>query len=89
MQKPFKGVFHAPYMHQKRDWTLTISKILFWLGIAMILGWAIGKSIGWIYSPVWVQMIPIFGGAVSLISIGTSIGKFMEFFNQFGKIWRH
>ncbi len=39
---------------------------LIWLGIAAVTVWALGKAIGWISSPIWVDMIPIFGGSQPL-----------------------
>ena len=27
---------------------------------------ALGKAIGWIFSPIWVDMIPIFGGVATV-----------------------
>ena len=48
------------------------------IGILMILLWAIGKSLGIIHSPDWVEMVPIFGAGVTLAGISISIGKMLQ-----------
>lgn len=58
------------------NWNL--AEILTWIGIAIMLLWALGKSIGWISSPVWVDMIPIYGAAAALSGISISIGKTLQ-----------
>ncbi len=49
--------------------------ILFWAGVVIILVWALGKSLGMIHSPAWVEMIPYFGGAASLVALGKYLQK--------------
>ena len=59
---------------------------LVWIGILLILGWAFLKAIGVISSPVWVEVIPYFGGGVSILGItcGVSykLGKIMSEIKQ-------
>jgi len=43
--------------------------------VVIILGWALGKSLGVIHSPVWVEMVPYFGGAASLVALGKYLQK--------------
>ena len=54
------------------------AEILTWIGIAIIFLWAVGKSFGWISSPVWVDMIPVYGAAAALSGISVSIGKTLQ-----------
>lgn len=63
-------------VEHKHNWN--IAEILTWIGIAIMLLWALGKSIGWISSPVWVDMIPIYGAAAALSGISISIGKTLQ-----------
>lgn len=44
----------------------------------MIFLWALGKSIGWISSPEWVNMIPAYGAAVAFAGIAAGIGKALQ-----------
>ena len=45
------------------------------IGGLFILGWALLKSFGIIHSPIWVEMIPYFGGAMSIIGGAYKLGK--------------
>lgn len=58
--------------------TWDIYNIITWIGILMIFLWALGKSIGWISSPVWVNMIPAYGAAVAFAGISVGIGKTLQ-----------
>ncbi len=49
-----------------------------WAGIIIIFLWAIGKSIGWISSPVWVDMIPVFCGGATVAGISVKIGRLLQ-----------
>ena len=49
-----------------------------WGGILIILLWATGKSIGWISSPVWVDMIPMYGAAGTLAGICICIDRTLQ-----------
>jgi len=53
---------------------LTIWDYLIWIGIALILIWAILKSIGIINSPIWLEMIPYYGIGISAIGLAYKIG---------------
>ena len=55
----------------KINWT-----IVFWIGIMMIFLWLIAKIAGLIHTPLIVEMIPVFGGLLSLIGIIQSIAKY-------------
>lgn len=63
-------------IEQKHRWDA--AEILTWLGIATLFLWALGKSFGWISSPVWVDMIPVYSAAVALAGISISIGKTLQ-----------
>lgn len=51
--------------------------VLIWIGIILILGWAILKALGIIHSPIWVDMIPYFGVGASAIGGAYKLGKIM------------
>lgn len=60
-------------MSQKRGfdyWDLVIL-----LGALVIVGWALLKAFGVIHSPVWVEMLPYFGGGASVIGVAYKLGK--------------
>ncbi len=61
---------------QKHTWD--IYNIITWVGILMIFLWAVGKSIGWISSPEWINMIPAYGAAVAFAGIAAGIGKALQ-----------
>jgi len=65
-------------MEEKRDWQWTISKILIYGGIITIVMWALGKSFGLINTPLWIEMLPIFAGAITLLGFASSTGKFLQ-----------
>lgn len=52
--------------------------ILTWIGILTIVLWALGKSLGFISSPVWVEMIPVYGAAAALAGISIGIGRTLQ-----------
>jgi len=52
--------------------------LLILVGILILIAWALGKSFGLIHSPVWIDMIPVFGIAVTLTGIGVAIGKLLQ-----------
>ena len=63
----------------EKDRVITaISIFLMIAGILLITLWAIGKSLGWIHSPDWVEMIPFFGAVVILTGISISIGRVLR-----------
>lgn len=51
---------------------------LIWIGIALILGWALLKSFGFINSPIWIDMIPYFGVGGAAIGGAYKLGKIMN-----------
>jgi hypothetical protein len=52
--------------------------LLILAGILILIAWALGKSLGLIHSPVWVEMIPVFAIAVTLTGVGIAIGKLLQ-----------
>ena len=52
--------------------------VLIWLGIAAVTLWALGKAMGWISSPVWIDMIPIFGGVATVAGISIKVGRVLQ-----------
>lgn len=44
-------------------------------GAVLILLWAFLKAVGIIHSPVWVEMLPYFGGGLSIIGGAYKLGK--------------
>jgi len=65
-------------MKRKRETLFTFIMVLMVLGIILIIVWALGKSFGWIHSPEWVNMIPVFGGAVTLAGISIGVGRLLQ-----------
>lgn len=63
--------------HAKKH-KIDITDVLMWGGIIIILLWATGKSIGWISSPVWVDMIPMYGAAGTLAGICICVGRTLQ-----------
>lgn len=60
-----------------------MAKLGFWdiliiVGTALILAWAILKALGFIHSPVWVDMLPYFGAGSAIIGGTYKLGKIME-----------
>jgi len=61
-----------------RQHTYDAADVLIWLGIAAVTLWALGKAMGWISSPVWVDMIPIFGGVATVAGISVKVGRVLQ-----------
>lgn len=55
--------------------TYDVADALIWLGIAAVTVWALGKAIGRISSPIWVDMIHIFGGVATVAGISITVGQ--------------
>jgi len=62
----------------KKEHAYDIADLLIWLGIAVVTLWALGKVMGWISSPVWVDMIPIFGGIATIAGISIKVGRVLQ-----------
>lgn len=45
------------------------------IGSIIILGWALLKALGVIHSPTWVDMMPYFGGGISILGASYKLGK--------------
>lgn len=58
--------------------SFNFGEILIWIGVALIIGWAILKSVGFIHSPIWVEMIPYYGVGVAAIGASYKIGRIMK-----------
>jgi|LGVD01.1.fsa_nt_gb hypothetical protein len=52
--------------------------VLIWGGIIVTTLWAIGKSLGLISSPEWVNMVPIFGILGTISGISFQIGRAIQ-----------
>ncbi len=59
--------------------------VSFWIGIAVLVLWALGKSFGMIHSPAWVEMIPYFSVAIAVSSASIKIGRILERIDYMGK----
>ncbi len=62
----------------KKEHAYDIADLLIWLGIAAVTLWALGKAMGWISSPVWVDMIPIFGGVATIAGISIKVVRVLQ-----------
>lgn len=60
--------------HRNFDYT----DILFWLGIAMLIAWITGKSVGLIHSPVWIEQFPFIAALITILSIGLKAGRILQ-----------
>ena len=65
-------------MKKERDLVLVMGFALIVIGILSIVLWALAKSFGWIETPVWIDMIPVFSGAVVLAGISVGVGKVLQ-----------
>ena len=66
----------------KKIYHLDVTDILIWTGILIITVWALGKATGLINSPVWVDMIPVFGVVLTIAGISLKIGVILQKLNQ-------
>jgi len=57
---------------------IDIGSLVMWIGIILILGWAVLKILGVIQSPVWMEVIPYVGIGFSLAGGAYKFGKRME-----------
>ncbi len=55
-----------------------VADALIWLGIVAVTLWALGKAMGWISSPLWVDMIPIFGAIATVAGISIKVGRVLQ-----------
>jgi hypothetical protein len=56
------------------SWRNIVAMIMFWLGLAVALLWAILKTIGYINSPPWQEALPIFGFVIALVGGAYQLG---------------
>ncbi len=61
-----------------KERTYDVADVLIWLGIAAVTVWALDKAIGWISSPIWVDMLPIFGGVATVAGIIIKVGGVLQ-----------
>ena len=66
----------------KKGHHLDFTDILILTGIFIITVWALGKATGLISSPVWVDMIPVFGVVVTIAGISLKIVVILQKLNQ-------
>ncbi len=57
---------------------LSFWDILIYLGLLIIIGWALLKSLGVINSPTWIDMIPYYGVGLAGLGGAYKIGKIMN-----------
>ena len=57
---------------------LSFWDILIYLGLLLLVGWALLKSLGIINSPVWIDMIPYYGVALAGLGGAYKLGKIMN-----------
>lgn len=60
--------------HYRFDYT----DVLFWLGVLMLTAWIIGKLIGLIQSPVWIEQFPFIAALITILSIGLKAGRILQ-----------
>lgn len=61
-----------------KDLKEEIATYALYAGALAILAWALLKSLHVIQTPVWVEMIPFFGGGVSLLALAYHAGKLVQ-----------
>jgi|SRR3989344_1081690 len=52
--------------------------ILFWLGIAIIIIWILAKKAGLFNTPLIIEVIPYFGGLVTILAVVKEFGKMIN-----------
>ncbi|MBA7510503.1 hypothetical protein ES705_02488 [subsurface metagenome] len=60
---------------KKKDSLKAFATFLIWFGVLGIFLWALGKSLGWIHSAEFVNMIPYFCGGSGILGISIYCGK--------------
>jgi len=66
------------FMKKKIDVGLVISWIFIILGLVILIIFILGKSFGFINSPVWVNYIPHIAGGFTLLGIALQTGKVLQ-----------
>lgn len=64
-------------MEKKDFWDILIIA-----GALIILIWALLKAIGYIHTPNWVEVLPYFGGGISIIGGAYKLGKIKKGIEQ-------
>jgi len=59
---------------KKIEWTI----IVFWLGVITLFLWLLAKTLGWINTPLIIEILPLISGLVILLSGMRHAGKFIH-----------
>ncbi|MFA5020349.1 MAG: hypothetical protein WC533_04605 [Candidatus Pacearchaeota archaeon] len=51
---------------------------LIFIGVIIILGWALLKTLGIINSPIWLEMMPYYGAGLAGLGGAYKLGKIMN-----------
>ena len=51
-------------------------RIVFWIGIVIILLWLFAKQFGYIHTPLVIELIPYIGAVLTLLAGAREAGKF-------------
>lgn len=62
----------------KKEGKIEFWKIILYASGITIIIWALLKSFGVINSPIWIAMLPVIAGGVSILGATYGIGKIME-----------
>ena len=62
---------------RKKDSLGALATFLVGFGVVGLSLWALAKSLGWVHSPTWVEIMPYFFGAGGLGGIAIYCGKVM------------
>ena len=60
--------------------------LLIYLGLLLLIGWALFKSLGLINSPIWTDMIPYYGIGLAGLGGAYKLGKIMNGINRLLRI---
>lgn len=55
-----------------------IADVMIGGGLAIVILWMFGKLVGWISSPLWVDMLPLAGFIIAIAGISVKIGRTLE-----------
>ncbi len=60
--------------NKEMDWTT----IIFWLGIITLFLWLLAKTLGFIHTPLIIELIPLISGFAIVITAIKNMGKFIH-----------
>ncbi|GEM_PF-2014257 len=52
--------------------------VVFWIGVAIIFFWLLARTLGFFHTPLIIQLIPYFGGAITLLGMAKSVGSIVQ-----------